>query len=235
MNLSRFEAVTFDCYGTLVDWEAGMLSVLQPLLERHGHVLERQRVLDLYAEGEAAAEAGPYRRYRDVLAATARHVGEQLGFEVDDVEAGALAASLPDWPVFADTVEALQQLSRRVRLGIISNVDDDLFAGTRRHLCPGDDVFTWITTAQQAGAYKPSTAPFEQALSRLEADGVDRRAVLHAGQSVFHDVVPARALGLATALVERRGRGATLAVDGAEPDLRVPDLASLAAAFEAAG
>lgn len=240
MNLSRFDVVTFDCYGTLVDWETGMLSVLQPLLRRHGHDLGRQRILDLYAEGEAQAEAGAYRSYRDVLAAATRHVGERLGFVVDDTEAGALASSLPDWPVFPDTVAALRDLSRCVRLGIISNVDDDLFAGTARHLSPGrdpgGDVFTWITTAQQARAYKPATAPFELALSRVAEAGVDASRVLHAGQSVFHDVVPARKLGLATVLVERRGRGATPEVgDGAEPDLRVPDMAALAARFRTRG
>ena len=227
LDLSLYDVVTFDCYGTLVDWEAGILAVLAPLLERHGCARERADVLQLYARAEAELERGTYQPYRDVLTEVSRMIGEQLGFPVTDDEAASLARSLPDWPLFEDTLDALDRLARHVKLGIISNVDDELFAGTQRRL---GNRFEWITTAEQAQAYKPSLDIFKLAMSRIE---VHPEAILHAGQSVYHDVVPAQSMGMATALVTRRGIGATLATE-ARPDVVVPDLATLASHFEAA-
>jgi 2-haloacid dehalogenase len=227
LDLSLYDVVTFDCYGTLVDWETGILSVLQPLLDRHGCARGRDEVLQLYAQAEAELERGTYQPYRDVLNEVVRMIGELLGFPVTDDEASALATSLPDWPLFEDTLDALDRLGRHVKLGVISNVDDELFAGTQRHL---GNRFEWITTAGQAQAYKPSLDIFKLAMSRIE---VHPEAILHAGQSLYHDVVPAQAMGMATVLVTRRGRGATLETE-AKPDLLVPDLATLAGHFEAA-
>jgi 2-haloacid dehalogenase len=219
-NFSRFRALTFDCYGTLIDWETGLLGALRPLLEAHGKNLSDEQIFALYGELEPAAQ-NPYRRYRDVLAEVVRGFGKRLGFSVSEAEAVSLAESLKTWQPFPDTVAALEQLKTKFKLGIISNIDDDLFAATARHL---QVKFDQVVTAQQAGAYKPSTAPFHLALERfaLPAD-----EILHAGQSVYHDVVPAKSLGLATALVYRRGSGATRPTEGA-PDLRVSDLRTLA-------
>jgi 2-haloacid dehalogenase len=220
LDFSRFRAITFDCYGTLIDWETGLLGALRPILRAHGSKLRDEQILALYAELEPAAQ-NPYRRYREVLQEVVRGFGKRLGFQVSEAEARSLPDSLKDWQPFPDTVAALQKLQSRCRLAIISNTDDDLFAGTAPHL---QVKFEQVITAEQAGAYKPSLAPFQLALERL---GLPNEQVLHVGQSVYHDVVPARSLGLATVLVRRRGSGATRAVAD-KPDLEVPDLQTLA-------
>lgn len=219
-DFRQFEALTFDCYGTLIDWETGLLATLQPLLRSHGQNLKDSKILEMYGELEPQAQ-NPYHLYREVLAEVVRGFGERLGFPVSPAEAESLAESLKNWSPFPDTVAALERLKRDYRLAIISNTDDDLFAGTARHLKVG---FDQVVTAEQAKAYKPSPAPFLLALERLRLSP-DR--VLHVGQSVYHDVIPAKSLGMATALVERRGFGATRPTEG-QPDLSVPDLQTLA-------
>lgn len=221
LDFSRFRALTFDCYGTLIDWEPGLLGALRPVLQAHGCKLRDEQILALYAELEPPAQ-NPYRLYREVLEEVVRGFGKRLGFQVSEAEARSLPDSLKNWQPFPDTVAALQQLQARYRLAIISNTDDDLFAGTAPHL---QVKFDQVITAEQAGAYKPSLAPFRLALERL---GLPTEEVLHVGQSVYHDVVPAKSLGLATVLVRRRGFGATRAA-AEKPDLEVPDLESLTA------
>jgi len=220
LDWSRFEALTFDCYGTLIDWESGLLAALRPVLQSHAKDLSTEQILELYAELEPKAQ-NPYRRYREVLAQVVRGFGERLGFEVSEAEAQSLPQSVKDWLPFPDTVASLEKLKARYKLAIISNTDDDLFAGTARHLKVSFDE---VITAEQAEAYKPSQAPFRLALKRL---GLSQDRVLHVGQSIYHDVLTAKSLGIATALVFRRGYGATRAVEG-EPDLIVPDLKTLA-------
>jgi 2-haloacid dehalogenase len=221
LDFSRFRALTFDCYGTLIDWETGLLGALRPIMRAHGSKLRDEQILALYAELEPAAQ-NPYRRYREVLEEVVRGFGKRLGFQVSEAEARSLPESLKDWQPFPDTVTALQKLQSRFRLAIISNTDDDLFAGTAPHL---QVKFDQVITAEQAGAYKRSLAPFRLALERL---GLPKEQVLHAGQSVYHDVVPASSLGLATVLVRRRGSGATRVLTD-KPDLEVPDMQTLAA------
>lgn len=221
LDFSRFRAITFDCYGTLIDWETGLLGALRPLLRTHGSKLRDEQILALYAELEPAAQ-NPYRRYREVLQEVVRGFGKRLGFQASEAEARSLPGSLKDWRPFPDTVAALEKLQTRFQLAIISNTDDDLFAGTAPHL---QVKFDQVITAEQAGAYKPSLAPFRLALERLE---LPKEQVLHAGQSVYHDVVPARSVGMETVLVRRRGSGATRVVAD-KPDLEVPDLQTLAA------
>ncbi|HKU23204.1 MAG TPA: haloacid dehalogenase type II [Terriglobales bacterium] len=220
LPFSRFRALTFDCYGTLIDWETGLLGALRPILRAHGSKLRDEQILALYAELEPAAQ-NPYRRYRDVLEGVVRGFGKRLAFQASEAEARSLPDSLKNWPPFPDTVAALQKLKTRYQLAIISNTDDDLFVGTAPHL---QVKFDQVITAQQARAYKPSLAPFRLALERL---GLPREQVLHVGQSVYHDVVPAKSLGLATVLVRRRGFGATRAATE-KPDLEVADMESLA-------
>lgn len=216
----RFEALTFDCYGTLIDWESGLLNALRPVLRSHGQDLSDAQILNIYGDLEPKAQ-NPYRKYHDVLAQIVRGFGEQLGFQVSDADAESLPRSVKDWVPFPDTVAALERLQTKYRLTIISNTDDDLFAGTARHL---KIKFDQVITAEQAQAYKPSDIPFRIALQRL-ALSADR--VLHVGQSVYHDVLPAKSLGMATVLVHRRGFGATRHVEG-EAGLTVPDLRTLA-------
>ncbi|MGA8214208.1 MAG: haloacid dehalogenase type II [Candidatus Sulfotelmatobacter sp.] len=227
LDFSRFELLTFDCYGTLINWEDGILRCLHRILAAHGKDTDDATILQLYGDFEARAEQGEYRRYREVLQSVVRQFGEQLGFAPTDQEVRSLPESLPNWKPWPDTVAALRQLQSRFRLAIISNVDDDLFAMTRPQL---GVEFDQIVTAQQAGAYKPSFKIFELALSRL---GVPAHRVLHVGQSVYHDVLPAQSLGLATVWVNRpsarSGVGAVKAVKG-NPDLQVSSLEELAAA-----
>jgi len=220
LDWARFEALTFDCYGTLIDWESGLLAALRPVLHSHAKDLSTEQILQIYAELEPRAQ-NPYRRYSDVLAQVVRGFAERLGMEVSEAEAQSLPQSVKDWPPFPDTVVSLEKLKTRYKLAIISNTDDDLFAGTARHLKVSFDE---VITAEQARAYKPAEAPFRLALERL---GLSQDRVLHVGQSIYHDVLPAKALGMATALVFRRGYGATRPVEG-EPDLIVPDLKTLA-------
>ena len=220
LNFDRFKALTFDCYGTLIDWETGLLNALRPILAARGHMLSDAQILKFYSELEPQ-EQNPYRRYRDVLANIVRGFGQKLGFAVSDEEAEQLPDSLRNWLPFPDTVAALQRLKKKYRLAIISNTDDDFFTETARHL---EVDFDEVITAEQAQAYKPSPAPFLLALQRLS---LPREQVLHVGQSIYHDVLPAKSLGLSTALVYRRGFGATTPVEG-EPDVQVPDLKTLA-------
>jgi len=216
-----FQAITFDCYGTLIDWELGILRVLRPLLAEHGKRVTDGDILSLYAELEPAIQAAEYRRYRFVLEEVMRGFGQHFGFSVSTDEARSLAASLKRWIPFPDTVASLCALKRKYRLGIISNIDDDLFSDTARQLHVS---FNWVITAEQARAYKPSPAVFELALKKI---GLPPEKVLHAGQSVFHDVIPARQMGMSAVLVTRRGPGATRRVS-ADADLDVPDLKTLA-------
>jgi 2-haloacid dehalogenase len=221
LDFSNFDVLTFDCYGTLIDWETGILGALRPLLARHTKRLSDEQLLELYGEIEARIEAGPYLRYREVLRQVVRGLGEQMGFAPSAAEMDSLPDSLGTWPPFPDTVAALRRLKSRYRLAIISNTDDDLFAQSAQRL---QVPFDAVITAQQAGSYKPSLNNFRLALERL---GVAKEKVLHVGQSRHHDIAPARALGIKSVLVTRRGRGAVVA-NAAQPDLEVPDLKTLA-------
>ena len=225
LDWTRFEALTFDCYGTLIDWERGILEAARPLLRRHGVACDDERLLAAYAAAESAAERPPFRAYRQVLREVVDGIGAALGFRPDAADREALVESLPRWPPFPDTVEALQELRRRHRLAIVSNVDDDLFAGTARLL---DVEFDAIVTAQQVGSYKPAPGHFRRALERL---ALPKEKVLHVAQSLYHDVAPARALGWATVWVNRRsgrpGPGATPPAD-ARADIEVPNMRTLA-------
>ncbi len=221
VDFSRIELLTFDCYGTLIDWETGLLGALRPILASHAVALDDASLLRLYGEIEHREQEGEFRPYRQVLAEVVRRIGERLGFTPSEAEAPSLAASLGGWMPFPDTVAALERLQARFRLAIISNTDDDLFAQTAPHL---KVRFADVITAEQARAYKPSPRIFELAARRLQ---IPRERWLHVGQSVYHDVVPAQAMQLASALVYRRGAGATPQFE-AQPDLAVPDLQTLA-------
>ena len=227
LDFNRFEILTFDCYGTLINWEEGILRCLHRVLAAHGKDADDITILQHYGDFEACAEQGEYRCYREVLQSVVRQFGEQSGFTPTNQEVRSLPESLAEWKQWPDTVTALRELQRRFRLVIVSNVDDDLFAATRPQL---GVEFDRIITAQQAGAYKPSLKVFELALSRI---GVPAHRVLHVGQSLYHDVIPAQSLGLATVWVNRpsarTGVGAVKAVE-AHPDLQVSSLADLAAA-----
>jgi len=225
LDFTRFEILTFDCYGTLINWEAGILSVLRRILSAHKKEMDDATLLKLYGDFEQRSEQGAFQPYRQVLESVVRQFGAELGFAPTAEEVRSLPDSLPTWKPWPDTVGALRQLKTRFRLAILSNVDDDLFARTRPQL---EVDFDEVITAQQAKAYKPSLKIFELALGRIHAPA---HRVLHVGQSIYHDVIPAQALGLATVWVNRPsarpGIGAVKAAQ-AKPDLTVSSLAELA-------
>jgi 2-haloacid dehalogenase len=227
LDFNRFEVLTFDCYGTLIDWENGILASVHRILAAHGKKLDDATILKLHGDFEELSEQGDFRPYREVLQSVVRRFGAQLGFTPTDEEAMSLPQSLADWRPWPDTVDALRSLKSRFRLAIVSNVDDNLFAATRPQL---KVEFDEVITAQQARAYKPSLKMFELALSRINAPA---HRVLHVGQSIYHDVIPAQSLGLATVWVNRPsarvGVGAVKAAEGT-PDLEVGSMADLAQA-----
>ena len=235
MDFSRFEALTFDCYGTLIDWERGILDALRPALSSGDALGEHGpsgaadlpgdgALLEFYAAVESSVQAGPYEPYRDVLLKVVKTLASKLDVDIGVQAAERFAASVVDWPPFADSPESLRTLAPRFRLAIVSNVDDDLFAGSARQL---GVAFDEVVTAQQVRSYKPAHEHFHEVLRRLDLP-MDR--VLHVAQSIFHDIAPAKELGFTTVWVNRRagkaGGGAT-APATATPDFEVPDMRSL--------
>ena len=225
LNLNDFHVLTFDCYGTLIDWETGLWNSLRPIFGSHGITVPIEEALELYGELEAAAERGPYQEYKAVLRRALEGIGTRLGFQPTATELNQFSMSVEDWPAFPDSPRALQALKKKYKLAILSNIDDDLFAFSNRRL---EVQFDWIITAKQLQSYKPSLNNFQQAMQRI---AIPRERILHVAQSLFHDIVPAKSLGLATVWVNRRkgktGFGATPPVE-ATPDLEVPDLQTLA-------
>jgi 2-haloacid dehalogenase len=232
MSFESIRLITFDCYGTLIDWENGMLAALRPLVSRDGRRVSDLQILELYGEIEAELESGPYLPYRQVMTQAAREIGRRLGAEISAEESSAFAESLTRWEPFIDTVPALQSLAKRFRLGIISNVDDDLFGATRKKLTAVE--FEFAVTAQQIRSYKPSYRNFEEAIRR---SGLSKDHILHAGQSLYHDIAPANALGIQNVWVNRPSirPGSGAARPGtATPNYEVRTLAELAVLLSAA-
>jgi len=215
MEYAAFDALTFDCYGTLIDWERGILAALQI-------DADPDEVLAAYGELESELEAGEYLRYREVLARCYDGLAERFGLRPDGRD--AFADAVGDWPPFPDSRDALARLKERYKLGVITNCDDDLFARSNARL---GVEFDWVITAQQVGAYKPSTRGFEEAFSRIE---LPRERILHVAQSLFHDHVTAKRLGLSTVWIDRRAgrRGGATPPAEAQPDATFPDMASFA-------
>ena len=225
LDPDRFDLLTFDCYGTLVDWEAGIIAAARRVCAAHGVRPGDAAILAAFGDSEHVVQGERYPTYREVLALTLERMGRALGFRPTPAERDAFAASVGDWPPYPDTVDALARLATSYRLGIVSNVDDDLFARTARRLRTD---FDWIVTAQQVGGYKPAPAHFTEMAAR---SGVPRDRTLHVAQSLFHDIAPASALGYATVHVDRPGRagdtGATPSAQ-AQPDATVTDMAGVA-------
>jgi putative hydrolase of the HAD superfamily len=211
LNLTKFKALSFDCYGTLIDWEAGIAAVLVPWAREQGLDLTDEDLLLAYADNEAAVEReAPTTLYSDVLGTAFRRTGDKLGRPVNDEWARKLGNSVPDWPAFSDSQDALTRLARHYQLIILSNVHRDGFAGSNRRL-HGD--FAAIITAEDVGAYKPAENHFRALDTTLADLGVERAALLHVAQSLFHDHVPAKREGLPSVWINRRhdrpGWGAT--------------------------
>ena len=225
LNFNKYKVLTFDCYGTLIDWEAGILSALKPILSNYSVTIDDSQILEIYAEFEAKAEQEPYETYRIILQSVLRGFGDQFDFTPSATELTQFSNSIQNWPPFADSTKALNALKTKYKIGILSNVDDDLFSYSAHNL---NVDFDFVCTAQQIGSYKPDLRNFEFAINKM---GIDREHILHVAQSLFHDILPAKKLGLDTVWVNRRkgkkGSGATPPAE-ATPDLEVPDLKSLA-------
>ena len=239
-DLGDVDALTFDCYGTLIDWESGIWAAFQPLLEHNRARRERADVLAAFARAESTQQAAtPGLPYPLILRRALEAAAADLGLSSTPALAEAFGFSVGDWPAFADSVDALTRLRRRCRLVILSNVDRASFAASNARLGVAFDA---VYTAEDIGSYKPDPKNFEYLLEHLSPDlGVSPERVLHTAQSVFHDLVPASAAGLATAWIDRQGLaeggewGATMPVDDRpEPDFVFPSMAALADAFDAA-
>jgi 2-haloacid dehalogenase len=238
VRLTEFQAMSFDCYGTLIDWEAGLASVLTPWARSAGLDLDDEALLAAYSRHEAEAEAAyPEEPYPQILARSMRALGSELGSPVSPQDERRLARSVPDWPAFADSAAALASLSQRFKLIILSNVDRASFAASNRRL---GVQFSAVITAQDVGSYKPSPRNFESLLAEAARLGVEDGTLLHVAQSLFHDHVPARQAGLPTAWINRRkgrpGWGATPAPDAAVvPDWEFSSMAAMTDAVAAEG
>ncbi|MCY4111186.1 MAG: haloacid dehalogenase type II [Chloroflexi bacterium] len=222
LDFDRFQWISFDCYGTLVDWETGIVEAVSEVLTPRSIYKSRAEILALFADVEPRVQRAGYLEYRHVLLRVMAQIGSELGFQPTESELACLADSLPHWPVFPDTVDALRALQSRFRLAVISNVDDDLFTGTAAAL--GID-FDAVVTAQQVRSYKPGLDNFHAAAARM---AVATDAWLHVAESLYHDIAPANQLGIASVWVNRSNRGGGTRRVDAVPDFVVPDLATLA-------
>lgn len=226
INFNQYKVLTFDCYGTLIDWEKGILSAFNPLLLAHNINLDDDQILELFAEFEAELEKGEHIKYREVLSRVVQKFGERFGFEPTPSELHSLANSIQHWLPFPDTVDALKLLKQKFKLVVISNIDNELFAFSAKHL---KVEFDEIITAEQVKSYKPSLNNFRVAIDKI---AIPQEQILHIAVSIYHDIVPAKSLGLSTVWVNRRtgkeGAGAIVPAVS-QPDLEVPDLKTLAA------
>ena len=239
-RLTDYRVLTFDCYGTLIDWESGIWDALQPLIMHSGRAdLTREAGLLAFAKFEHLHEReSPELRYPDLLSRVHRSIAENFGIEADAALDEAFGASVPLWPAFPDTADALRALKRRYRLAILSNVHRDGFAASNRKLGVAFDA---VYTAEDIGSYKPADANFEYMLARLQSDfGLARADILHTAQSLHHDHAPARRFGLANAWIDRQrlsqggGWGATEKVEAMpKTDFTFFSLGEMAAAVEA--
>lgn len=236
MSLRDYDVLTFDCYGTLIDWETGLFTAMAPLLAKASAPPFRDEALAVFARHEVAQQAEtPDMVYSDLLAAVHQRMSAEWGVAPDPEAAAAFGGSIGQWPAFEDTAAALQYLKQHYKLVILSNVDRLSFSASNPRLGVAFDA---VYTAQDIGSYKPDLANFEYLLARLSEMGVEQTRVLHVAQSLFHDHVPANAIGLASAWIDRRhdapGWGATAPVpDNVRYDYRFLSLGALAEAHRA--
>jgi 2-haloalkanoic acid dehalogenase type II len=239
MRLTDFKILTFDCYGTLIDWESGMVEALRPLTDRVGSGLTRNRILEAHAFHESSQQLQtPGKLYRDLLPVVYKRLAEEWGVPVTHEECVTYGRSVGNWPAFEDSAGALQYLKKFYKLVILSNVDNQSFAGSNKRL---QVEFDAIVTAEDAGSYKPSERNFEYMMERLGrglgGQPIRKEDILHTAESLFHDHKPANRFGLASCWIYRRhkdeGFGATMN-PGETPryDFRFTSMAELASAHQ---
>lgn len=237
MKLTDFDTLTFDCYGTLIDWESGIFEGLRPLLDRVKTPLTRDQVLEVHARHESSQQLyTPGKRYQELLPIVYKRVAEEWGVPFTHEECVAYGRSIRNWPAFADSAAALQYLKQHYKLVILSNVDNESFTYSNAKL---QVEFDAIITAEDVGSYKPSPRNFEYMLDKLGARGIGKQRILHTAESLFHDHKPANAVGLASCWIYRRhaqaGFGATMN-PGEQPtvNFRFNSMAELAKAHQEA-
>ncbi len=230
MNFSNFSTLTFDCYGTLIDWETGIFNALAPLIERSGESIDKDAGLLEFSRTESVIQdANPGLSYTKLLARTHEVMAQSLGVGMNDDDHMTFATSIEHWPAFPDSVQSLQYLKEHFKLVILSNVNNVGFAQSNLHLKVEFDA---VYTAEDIGSYKPSSRNFNYMLDKLKFLGVSESDILHTAQSLFHDIVPAIKIGLATCWIDRRsdqpGSGATPIVEKPpKPDMRFVSLADM--------
>jgi 2-haloacid dehalogenase len=235
MSFNDFDAISFDCYGTLIDWEDGLRGGLMKVASLSPKSPYIDTLLETYGESEAMTEReNPGMLYPEVIARSIIATGSAHGIQVPERLAAEIGSSVPEWRAFPDSPEALGRLKQRYRLIILSNVDRQSFAGSNRRLGVEFDA---ILTAEDIGSYKPDPRNFQALLAKIEEMGIAKERLLHVAQSLFHDHVPAKSAGLATAWIDRRagkeGAGATPLPDNApEPDWRFTSIAGFADAVD---
>jgi 2-haloacid dehalogenase len=231
LAIRDIEFLTFDCYGTLIDWETGILTTLRPLLLSNGVEVDDETVLETYAALESEAQRGSYRSYRSILRQVMSGIASRFGFRLGGADGDALVRSVSSWPAFPDARPVLGELSSRFKLVILSNIDDDLFQAANEEL---GRPFHRVFTAEQIGSYKPEARNFEHLLDAL---GREPARLLHVAQSLYHDILPANRAGIDTIWINRRSRkggfGATPPAR-AVPTAEFPDLDSFADALRQA-
>nr|WP_284506375.1 haloacid dehalogenase type II [Caballeronia sp. INDeC2] len=235
--MTDFDTLTFDCYGTLIDWETGIFEALRPLLDRVEPALTRDQVLEAHARHESSQQKyTPGKRYQELLAIVYKRLAEEWGVSFTQEDCTAYGRSIRDWPAFPDSADSLRYLKRHYKLVILSNVDNESFAHSNARL---QVEFDAIITAEDAGSYKPSPRNFEYMLEKLGERGIPKEKILHTAESLFHDHKPANEFGLASCWIYRRhsqpGFGATMD-PGAQPkiDFRFNSMAELADAHREA-
>jgi 2-haloalkanoic acid dehalogenase type II len=229
MKLTDFAALTFDCYGTLIDWEAGIAKALDVFARPHGVSAGAEDLLTAFSRHEnRLQEENPGTLYPELLARSLKMIGSELEIPASDAEAAAFGASVKDWPAFPDSAKALRYLKRHYKLVIVSNVDRASFKHSNAKLGVEFDL---VITAQDVGAYKPAPGHFHRAFAELAKQGVPKDKILHTAQSLFHDHVPAKSLGLTSIWINRRqgkaGTGATKKAAPVTPDWEVPSMAAM--------
>ncbi|MEX3633828.1 haloacid dehalogenase type II [Paraburkholderia sp. BR14320] len=220
MKLTDFDALTFDCYGTLIDWESGIFEALKPLLERARTPLTRDQVLEAHARHESSQQIfTPAKRYQELLSIVYKRMAEEWSLPHTHEECVAYGQSIRNWPAFPDSAAALQYLKRHYKLIILSNIDNQSFTYSNARL---QVEFDAIITAEDVGSYKPSPRNFEYMLQKLDQRGIRKEKILHTAESLFHDHKPANGFGLASCWIYRRhsqpGFGATMD-PGSQPNI----------------
>ena len=235
MKLKDFKVLTFDCYGTLIDWESGILAGLAPLTERLNHKLTKNEILEAHARCESNQQRQtPTKRYKEILAIVYRRLAEEWGVSTSWDECINYGNSIKNWPAFADSVDALKYLKQHYKLVILSNIDNESFAASNSKLGVEFDA---IYSAEDIGSFKPSDANFEYMLSMLQRLGFNKSAILHTAESMFHDHAPANRHSIKSCWIYRRhgqeGFGATAHPDNSPTyDFRFNSMAELVEAHK---